>query len=127
MLKSDDTSLALPMTTLRQFFADKSADNPGYIVIFHDEASFAQNDVSTFHWFDVNDGPALLRPKSNGANVMVSDFVIEHLGWVKEKRVVFKTAKGNYWNHKRFMKQVKAVEAHLTAKYFEFAGNGFNF
>ena len=73
MLKADDSDPSLSMPTWSEFFADKSKENPGIIPIFHDECSFSQNDVSSSHWYHVEDGPSKLRPKSDGANYMVSD------------------------------------------------------
>ena len=124
MLKADDSDPKLSMPTLDQFFSDKSPENPGIISIFHDEASFAQNDVSTSHWFHVDDGPSKLRPKSNGANYMVSDFVIECIDWVRKHRVIFKTGPDNYWNNDKFLAQIKKVEKHLKTYFKKYKGNG---
>ena len=124
MLKCDDSDPELSMPTLHEFFKDKSVENPGIIPIFHDEASFSQNDISSYHWWHISDGPSKLRPKSSGSNVMVSDFVFEEKGWVREHREIFRTGPNNYCNNEKLMNQVKKVEQHLTHYLNEFKGNG---
>lgn len=125
MLKCDDSDPELSMQTIHEFFEDKTPQSPGIITIFHDEASFSQNDISSYHWWHIDNGPSRLRPKSGGTNVMVSDFVCEEMGWVRHHRRVFKTGPNNYWNNKLLMEQVKEVEAWFTNYLKEFEGNGF--
>ena len=44
--------------------------------LHHDECCFSQNDMTTMHWFHETDGPALLRPKTNGTTLMVSEMAL---------------------------------------------------
>ena len=65
-----------------------------------------------------------MRPKHNGTNIMVSEFVVEDIGFVCEHRVLLETGPGKYWNNEGLMKQVKKVEEYLTAYYSDrYAGN----
>ena len=54
---------------------------------------------------------------------MVSDFTVEHLGWVKAHRVIYKTGPNNYWNWQKMLSQVKKVEQHLTETFQKYEGN----
>ena len=68
-----------------------------------------------------------MRPKHNGTNIMVSDFVVEDIGgFVSAHRALLQTGPGKYWNNERLMEQVKKVEEYLTAYYSDrYAGNEF--
>ena len=49
------------------------------VVIFHDESTFQANDDQTTFWGAKD--MTILRPKSKGASIMVSDFIEEHNGY----------------------------------------------
>lgn len=48
------------------------------IVIFHDESTFHANEDQTTFWGEK--GTTVLRPKSRGSGIMVSDFIEEKNG-----------------------------------------------
>ena len=50
------------------------------VVIFHDESTFQANDDQTKFWGAKD--MVVLRPKSRGAGIMVSDFIDEHNGYL---------------------------------------------
>ena len=48
------------------------------VVIFHDESTFNANDDQSTQWGVKGEG--MLRPKSKGSGIMVSDFIDERNG-----------------------------------------------
>ena len=50
------------------------------VMIFHDESTFNANDNQTVQWGVKGEG--MLRPKSKGSGIMVSDFIDERNGYL---------------------------------------------
>ena len=66
------------------------------VVIFHDESTFQSNDDQTLQW-----GlkcSRMIRPKSRGAGIMVSDFIDEHSGFLAFSNEEYEHAKRVYPN-----------------------------
>ena len=101
------------------------------VVIFHDESTFQANDDEPMQWGDAAMKKGLLRPKSKGAGIMVSDFIDEKNEYLKltneqysdackqgilvkkEARVLLEYGENceGYWNSAKFLKQIAdAVE-----------------
>ena len=99
------------------------------VVFFHDESTFLCNDDQSTFWEEK--GTHIIKPKSKGAGIMVSDFIDEKNGYLaltKEEydrakvsapnnrmhvRELFEygEAKEGYWTSEKFMEQVsRAVE-----------------
>ena len=83
------------------------------IQVAHDESSFHANALQSNFWSDGTVHP--LTQKSLGASIMVSDFITEESGFlrddVSEARVFLETSKEGYWNNELLMVQVqKAVD-----------------
>ena len=79
-----------------------------YIRIYHDESTFFANADQTRFW---SDGQSqVLRQKSLGASIMVSDFIVEGYGYLchdKEvARLYLETQKDGYFNSDMFLQQV---------------------
>ena len=83
------------------------------IRVVHDESTFYANASQTFSWCDGE--TQVLRQKSLGAAIMVSDHVDEVGGYLchnqKEARLLLETQKDGYFNNEMFLEQVdKAVD-----------------
>ena len=50
------------------------------VVFFHDETTFMSNEDQSTQWG--MKGERIMKPKSKGAGIMVSDFVDEHYGFL---------------------------------------------
>ena len=79
-----------------------------YIRVYHDESTFFANADQTRFW---SDGQSqVLRQKSLGASIMVSDFIVEGYGYLchdKEvARLYLETQKDGYFNSDMFLQQV---------------------
>ena len=48
------------------------------VIMFHDESTFQSNEDQPTLWAEK--GTTVMRPKSKGAGIMVSDFIDEHNG-----------------------------------------------
>ena len=80
-----------------------------YLRIAHDESTFYANADQTRFW---NDGQSqVLRQKSLGSSIMVSDFIIEGHGYLKDDKeaahLYLETQKEGYFNNVMFIVQVK--------------------
>ena len=79
------------------------------IRVAHDESTFHANCDQTYFWGDENTN--VLRQKSLGAGIMVSDFVNEVGGFVRtqteEARLLLETSKEGYFNNERLLEQVE--------------------
>lgn len=95
------------------------------VVIFHDESTFSANDDQTLKWGVKGEG--MLRPKSKGSGIMVSDFIEERTGYLALTNEQYKHAKAKdktipqvaretleygesregYWSCNKFMKQLQ--------------------
>ena len=95
------------------------------VLFFHDESTFHVNKDQPFQWG--KKGTYMLRPKSKGSGIMISDFIDERNGYLVLTKEEFRSAKVNnpnleqcaqatieygesregYWTSEKFMKQVK--------------------
>ena len=93
------------------------------VVLFHDKTTFQANDDQTTLW--AAKGTTIMRPKSKGSGIMVSDFVSERDGYLalteneyqRAKRVdpsirmytrqliEYGAAKEGYWTSEKFMQR----------------------
>ena len=111
------------------------AEQAKTVVFFHDESTFHVNEDQPFQWGEK--GSFMLRPKSKGSGIMISDFVDGRNGYLALTDDELSTGKANnpnlqkcarttieygesregYWTSEKFMKQMeKAVEI-AEAKY----------
>ena len=82
-----------------------------YIRVYHDETTFFSNADQTRFW---NDGESqVLRQKSLGSSIMVSDFIVEGYGYLcsdqQAARLYLETQKQGYFNCEMFIKQVEGA------------------
>ena len=97
------------------------------VVIFHDESTFSANDDQTVQWGVRGEG--MLRPKSKGSGIMVSDFVDEHIGYLAltdsqyamaserdititqsaRRTLEYGESRGGYWTCDKFMMQMEVA------------------
>ena len=97
------------------------------VFLFHDETTFQANEDQTTVW--APKGTKIIRPKSKGSGIMVSDFICEQSGYLcltddeyerakvsdptikKHARqwLEYGEAKEGYWTSDKFMKQIKEV------------------
>ena len=79
------------------------------IRVVHDESTYYANSDQTFFWAD--DETNVLRQKSLGAAIMVSDFVDEVGGFIcdgeESARLLLETNKDGYFNNELLIKQVE--------------------
>ena len=61
------------------------------MVICHDESMFGSNEVQHFMWGTKNQ--KMIKPKSRGSGIMVSDFIDEFGGFLALTPIKFQTAK----------------------------------
>ena len=68
------------------------------VIFFHDESTFQSNDDQSTFWGEK--GTTIMRPKSKGAGIMVSDFIDEHNGYLHLTQEEYDQAKqsdSNLW------------------------------
>ena len=103
------------------------------VVFFHDETTFMSNEDQPTQWG--MKGEKMMKPKSRGAGIMVSDFVDEHNGFLALSDAEYDEVKATkphlhkyarkfleygenregYWTRDRFIKQMKmAIEISET-------------
>ena len=92
--------------------------------IVHDESTLYANADQTRFWSDGEQ--QLLRQKSLGQSIMVSDFTVEEHGYLREEcmeaRVLLETQTDGYFNSNMFLHQVdKALEI-FEQKYPDYVG-----
>ena len=112
-----------------------SPDWENTIFWFHDETTFNANDDQKTMWKD--DTIQVIKPKSRGSGIMVSDFIEERQGYLalsdsmhstlastdptmpKEARRLFEYghARDGYWNNDHFMQQMEIAVKVAEAKY----------
>ena len=105
------------------------------MVFFHDETIFQSNEDQSTQWG--LKGTKMMKPKSRGSGIMVSDFVDDHNGFLvltKEEYEVAKRMnprakmyarqffeygenKEGYWTRDRFMAQIEEAVAMAEVKY----------
>ena len=114
---------------------DNNMNSKKLIIIFHDESTFHANDDQNVMWAEKGMKP--VKPKSQGAGIMVSDFIEEYDGWLKLSDNDYKVAKqlklstkqearvlleigekrDGYWNNEKFMSQMKNAMKICKFKY----------
>lgn len=55
------------------------------VLIYHDEIIFNTNDSQLWMW--AAEGMVVLRPKTRGSGIMVSDFIDQHSGFLQLSEV----------------------------------------
>ena len=128
---TDEAKQALPtdLECPSQAILDKT------IVFFHDKSTFQCNDDQPTFWG--TKGTHIIKPKSKGSGIMVSDFIDEHNGYLALTREEYDHAKVNnpnirlqarefleygeskegYWTSDKFMKQMKMAVKIAEVKY----------
>ena len=90
------------------------------IVIFHDESTFQANDEESWMWGE--HGQCVLKPKSRGSGIMVSDFIDEHNGYLRLTNEEFAQAvdrvDGLQQEARAFLEYGKEHEGYWTAQKF---------
>ena len=83
------------------------------IRVVHDESTFYANSDQSFFWGD--DQTNVLRQKSLGASIMVSDFIDEIAGYVRDNqeqaRLLMETSREEYFTNDHLMDQVSKTVA----------------
>ena len=105
------------------------------IFIFHDESTFNANDDESLQWGTSES--QLIRPKSRGSGIMVSDFITEKDGFLQLTEEEYQAAKETnpdirmgarqlleygesregYWTGDKFMKQMQSAVEIAESKY----------
>ena len=105
------------------------------VVFFHDESTFQCNEDQSLQWG--LKGSRMIRPKSKGAGIMVSDFIDEHNGFLALNDEEYERAKSvngdirkyarefleygeskeGYWTRDKFIKQMKRAIEMAEIKY----------
>ena len=105
------------------------------VVFFHDESTFQSNEDQPVFWGAK--GTIVMKPKSKGAGIMVSNFIEEKNGYLALTQEEYDRAKvtdptiwmharvyleygearEGYWNSDRFMKQMEIVVRIAEVKY----------
>ena len=99
------------------------------VVFFHDESTFMSNEDQSMQWG--MKGEKMMKPKSKGAGIMVSDFIDEHNGFLALSDTEYEAAKSSnprihkyarafleygeskegYWTRDKFIAQMhRAIE-----------------
>ena len=99
----DDETVTLLLSSERR----KTCKNPGSLI--NDESTFYANANQTFHWTD--DEVRILKQKSLGQAIMVSDFIEEATGdYLRhdgdEARVLLETKTDGYFDNNKSLEQV---------------------
>jgi hypothetical protein len=105
------------------------------VVFCHDESTFQSNEDQSLQWG--LKGSKMMKPKSRGAGIMVSDFIDEHSGFLAYTDEEYERAKAlnpsakkygrafleygenkeGYWTRDKFMEQIKRVVDMAELKY----------
>ena len=105
------------------------------VLLYHDESCFHANEGPSWQWAE--EGKLAIRPKSAGRGIMVSDFIMEHDGFLaltdgehehaklrypsipKFARVLFRygSQSEGYWNCEKFLIQVETAVQIAEKKY----------
>lgn len=105
------------------------------VILFHDETTFQANDDQPTLWAEK--GTSVMRPKSKGSGIMLSDFIEERNGYLclneeeyERAKLVDKSAKmyarrfleygeskEGYWTSDKFMNQIKDAVKLVNFKY----------
>ena len=121
MIMYDDNTLE-PLQNL----AIEDGKQRWHILVTHDESCFNANDGGTYGWALKGEQP--LRRKSPGMGIMVSEFLLDTVGWLaiseeiyqaidnpsfpREACELFEFGHGNgYWTSEHMIKQVNKISA----------------
>ena len=105
------------------------------VIIFHDESTFNANDDQTTQWGVKGEG--MLRPKSKGSGIMVSDFIDERNGFLAltdeeyeeankhdititqraRETLEYGESREGYWSSNKFMMQMNNAVKIAEIKY----------
>ena len=89
------------------------------IRVYHDESTFYSNADQSQYWSDSES--QILRQKSLGSSIMVSDFIDEVSGYLccgeDKARLQLEPQKDGYFNNVMFMKQVERMLSLFERKY----------
>ena len=105
------------------------------IFIFHDESTFNANDDQSLQWGTPDS--QIIRPKSRGSGIMVSDFIMEGQGYLRHTDEEYERSKGKdpnirkaarefleygesrdgFWNSDKFMKHMEKAVQVAEAKF----------
>ena len=73
------------------------------VVLFHDETTFMSNEDQSTQWGMT--GERMMKPKSRGAGIMVSDFVDEHYGFLALSDSEYEAAKASNPRIRRYARE----------------------
>ena len=73
------------------------------VVLFHDESTFMANEDQPTQWG--MKGEKMMKPKSKGAGIMVSDFIDEHNGFLTLSDDEYEAAKASNPNIRKYAQQ----------------------
>ena len=110
------------------------------IVIFHDESTFHANEYQATFWGEK--GTTVMRPKSRGSGIMVSDFIEENNGYLALTQAEYDEAKKSdssakmyarqllefgenkegYWTSDKFISQIRSAVKIANIKYPKSSG-----
>jgi len=115
----------MPMPSIESAFPSDLESPPDEVVdktilIFHDESTFQANDEESWMWGE--HGQCVLKPKSRGSGIMVSDFIDEHNGYLRltdeEFSRSYNAVDGLKQEARAFLEYGKEHEGYWTAKKF---------
>ena len=110
------------------------------VVLFHDETTFQANEDQPTLWAEK--GTSVMRPKSRGCGIMISDFISENHGYLQltqeeydevkqsnptirkyaRETLEYGEGKEGYWTSERFMTQIRKAARITDVKYPREAG-----
>ena len=129
----------IPIPSIESAFSSDLESPPDKIIqkliIFHDESTSQANDEENWMWGE--HGQCVLKPKSCGSGIMVSDFIDEHNGYLRltdeeyiqavdkvdglqrEARAFLEYGKEHegYWTAKKFLAQLEDAVKIADIKY----------
>ena len=139
------TKESAPSEEVKEAFPDDIESPPlarreKNIFIFHDESTFNANDDESLQWGQYDS--QIIRPKSRGSGIMVSDFITENDGYLcltqseynaKKQTdpdirmgarvlIEYGESRDGYWTAAKFMKQMRSVVKIAETKYPKEAG-----
>ena len=90
------------------------------VIFFHDESTFQSNEDQSTFWG--TKGTHVMKPKSRGAGIMVSDFIDERSGYLALTQEEYETAKTTHPNimiqARSFLEYGEAKEGYWTSDKF---------
>ena len=134
-LSSDNAPTEEAKQALPSDLPGPTGDVDKTVVIFHDETTFQANDDQPILWAEK--GTNVMRPKSKGSGIMLSDFIDEKNGFLvltqeeydrvklidpsmkmyAQQFLEYGESKEGYWTSEKFMSQIKqAVKINILEK-----------